>query len=379
MYFLAEKLHEREKSNSLRQLKHFSAQAADFSSNDYLGIARNPIFKEKLVEKLQSYPFPLGATGSRLLTGNSAAAERLEHELATFHLAEAALLFQSGYAANVGIFASIPQQGDTILYDQLVHASIRDGIRLSKATSFAFQHNDLNDLRQKLTQAKGNVFIAVESVYSMDGDLCPLTDLCLLAEAHGAHIILDEAHSTGIFGDRGEGFAVSLGLHTRIFARLHTFGKAVGYHGAAVLGSCVLRDYLVNFARPFVYSTSLPATDILGIEVAYELLYNAQLQRDQLWENIRFFEHLAKQQSTSAWRTNPSPVQTLMISGNEAVVAVAKQFADLNICALPIRYPSVPKGAERIRFCLHNYNSIEEIQQIFTCSKQSDFATNFLI
>jgi 8-amino-7-oxononanoate synthase len=357
--FLRKRLDARAADGSLRALRQLT-DGIDFSSNDYLGLAQHPGLKERILHKLLETEEKIGATGSRLLTGNSSRTEQLEARLAQFHHAESGLLFQSGYAANIGLLASIPQEGDTVLYDQFVHASLRDGIRLSRAQARPFKHNDLSDLEKVLKTASGNVFIVVESVYSMDGDLCPLQDLVRLAKANGAHIILDEAHSTGIFGPNGEGLAVAENIENQIFARLHTFGKAMGCHGAVVVGSQLLREYLINFARPFVFSTGMALTEIMAIEAAYELLAESSDARQQLWDIIHFFNKIFATPN-GQWQLNPSPVQSLVVPGNVAVVAVGAHLRQHGINALPIRYPSVPKGGERLRFCLHAYNRPHEV------------------
>ena len=161
------------------------------------------------------------------------------------------MIFNSGYQANIGLFAAVAQKGDTIISDELIHASMIDGIRLSYASRLRFKHNDIKDLEKQLKKAKGNIFIGIESVYSMDGNLAPLTKMARLAKKYKAHLIVDEAHATGVFGKQGSGLVCALGLEDQVFARMHTFGKALGCHGAIVLGSEILKKYLVNFARPF--------------------------------------------------------------------------------------------------------------------------------
>ena len=174
---------------------------------------------------------------------------RLAQYLSNFHKGESALIFNSGYDANVGFFSTIPQRGDTILYDELCHASIRDGIRLSLAKGHSFTHNDLSALRSRLELANGIIFVAVESVYSMDGDIVPLEKVLRLCKEFQAQLVVDEAHSTGIYGNKGEGLAVSLNFQDKIFARLHTFGKAMGVHGAVWISSSISRDYLINYIK----------------------------------------------------------------------------------------------------------------------------------
>jgi 8-amino-7-oxononanoate synthase len=264
-----ELLEKRRSAGLLRSLKT-PENLIDFCSNDYLGLARSVTLRQTIEQSVAVHSNRLnGSTGSRLLAGNSALAEELETELAAFHDTEAALIFNSGYDANVGLLASLPQRGDTLLTDDLIHASMIDGARLSVANRFKFRHNDLDDLENRLKRATGTVYVAIESVYSMDGDLAPLTEIVELCEHYEAALIVDEAHATGVFGPQGGGLVQSLGLQKRVFARVHTFGKALGVHGAAVVGSASLRDFLINFARSFVYSTALPPHSLLAIHSVY--------------------------------------------------------------------------------------------------------------
>ena len=217
--FLDGKLAERKSHNALRALTLPNGKI-DFCSNDYLGIVKNALLQ---ADKLPQAASNTGSTGSRLLAGNYALAEETEACIAAFHASEAALLFNSGYDANIGLLASIAQRGDTIIYDALSHASIRDGIRLSFAQSFPFAHNDLADLEKKLSQAMGNICVVTESVFSMDGDTCPLPQIIALCDAYRAHLILDEAHATGVIGENGEGLAQQLQLHTKIYNSVQLF------------------------------------------------------------------------------------------------------------------------------------------------------------
>ncbi|MFA6946589.1 MAG: pyridoxal phosphate-dependent aminotransferase family protein, partial [Pedobacter sp.] len=245
--FISETLEQRRLNNSLRSLKQEN-DLTDFCSNDYLGFSRSGELKLLFEKELKNFPeYHLGSTGSRLLAGNDSFTEDLEQEIAVFHDAESALLYNSGYDANIGLFASLPQRGDTIISDEFIHASIIDGIRLSHATRFVFKHNDLTGLEQKLKLSKGRKFIAVESVYSMDGDEAPLKEITKLAKQYHAALIVDEAHATGIFGEYGRGLVHELGLCGDVFARVITFGKGLGTHGAVILGSSQLRPYLINF------------------------------------------------------------------------------------------------------------------------------------
>jgi 8-amino-7-oxononanoate synthase len=202
--FLHKKLNERKQQNAYRQLR-LPNEKTDFSSNDYLGMVKNG-----LIPSQSSHELKHGATGSRLLSGNYALIEETEKLIAAFHDADAGLIFNSGYDANIGLLSSVPQREDTIIYDQLSHASIRDGIRLSFAQSFSFVHNSLADLEEKLRISKGNIFVVTESVFSMDGDMSPIPEILALCEKYKAHLIIDEAHATGVIGERGEGLVQSL-------------------------------------------------------------------------------------------------------------------------------------------------------------------------
>jgi 8-amino-7-oxononanoate synthase len=354
--FLQKKLNERRADHSLRHLRLPDGKW-DFCSNDYLGIVRNHLLK------VRQGPLASGSGGSRLLAGNYLLAEKVEKQIAVFHQAENALLFNSGYDANTGLLSCIPQKGDTILYDHLCHASIRDGIRLSFANAFSFAHNDLEDLQKKAANKTGTLFIVTESVFSMDGDLCPLEELVSIAQELNAHLIIDEAHATGIVGAKGEGLVQDLQLQNHVFARIHTFGKACGCHGAAVLGSNALRDYLVNFARSFVFSTSLPEHSVAFIESSYEIFPAMHKERSHLQQLVQQFR-LATMRYEKL--LSGTPIQAVIIPGNEAVRAVAEQLQREGFDVRPILYPTVPKGKERLRIVLHAFNTQEELDQLTT-------------
>lgn len=359
-------LQERISQESLRSLTTGNG-LIDFCSNDYLGFARSQVLKDKIRENEASHPTErIGSTGSRLISGNTSYYEELEKHVAEFHGAESGLIFNSGYDANVGIFSSLPQRTDTVLYDKLVHASIRDGIRLSHARAFSFQHNDVGDLERRLKTASGTIYLAVESVYSMDGDCAPLTEMARLCRRYGAALIVDEAHATGVFGDRGEGRVCELGLQREVFARLHTFGKALGSHGAIVLGSSTLRSYLVNFARPFIYTTALPFHSLVAIRSAYELLAASDEPVRQLKEMIMTFKRLIGIDFSNGLIPSDSAIQSFVIPGNARVRETARTIQEAGYDVRPIMHPTVPSGAERLRICLHAFNTEEEIEGLIT-------------
>ncbi|KAK9711394.1 hypothetical protein K7432_007856 [Basidiobolus ranarum] len=235
---IAQKLSRRDALSLTRRLVVSQKDSVDFSSNDYLGLSHNPKLQDMFKMEINKQTVTLGATGSRLLDGNSELAERLEREIASFHLAEDALLFNSGYDANLSIFATLPQPGDVVIFDEYIHASVHDGMRASRTKRrIPFRHNDIQHLEQILNEIedKVNVFVAVEGIYSMDGDLVRLREIVELKKKRPFYIIVDEAHSTGLFGNQGRGCVNEFGLEKEIFARLHTFGKAMGVHG----GMCV--------------------------------------------------------------------------------------------------------------------------------------------
>lgn len=352
-------LADRREARALRQLVPVTG-GIDLCSNDYLGISR------KLASIHLSPPSEygvMGATGSRLVSGTTRAHEDLEGFLAKFHGVPAALLFGSGYEANVGLLSSIGTRHDTIIYDEFVHASMRDGIRLSAARSFSFRHNDLDDLRRKISQARGDLFVAVESLYSMDGDVAPLRELCDLCEELGAYLIVDEAHATGVYGKRGEGLVQREGLESRVYARVHTFGKGVGYRGAIVVGSEALREYLVNFARPFIYSTAPDLLTLRYIDTAYRLMAEAHEERARLRVLIDGVRSLRSEFLELSFLESDSPIQGVVLPSNERVLAAEGVLQGAGFFAKAIRSPTVPPGSERIRLCLHAYNTLDEVRE----------------
>jgi 8-amino-7-oxononanoate synthase len=353
------KLSERASNGLLRTLGHAS-ELVDFTSNDYFGLASSvSLYREIETVILSRGAYVNGATGSRLLSGNSAYTEEIEAMLAGIFQAEKALIFNSGYVANLGILSAVPQRNDTILYDASSHASIKDGARLSVAKHQAFRHNDLNDLEARLKRAAGQAYVVVESVYSMDGDCCPLPEMVELSERYGATLILDEAHSTGVSGPRGGGLAVAQRLADRIGIRIYTFGKAMGTHGACVAGSALLQQFLVNFARPFIYTTALPVHSLASIESAFRYLDNNIQLQDILKSRIENFVALSR--GVSGISSNANAIQTLTVAGNEATRMAAEQLQREGFDVRPILSPTVPVGTERLRICLHTFNTRDEI------------------
>ena len=363
---LFNKLNVRLQNNALRKLPQ-ETDLVDFSSNDYLGFSNSKlIFDTTHQYLLEHNQIQNGATGSRLLSGNHSIYKTAEEYIAQFHQVPAALIFNSGYDANVGFFSAVPQKGDLILYDELCHASIRDGIQLSNAKAYKFQHNDLEDLERLLVRnSEKTIYIVTESVFSMDGDTPNLEELVQLAEKHDAYMVVDEAHALGVLGDKGEGLVQSLHLQDIVFARIMTFGKGLGCHGAAILGSQELKSYLVNFARSFIYTTGLSPHSVATILMAYQQLEKATYSQQQLKNNIAHFNQEKNRLSLKPlFVFSKSAIQSAIIPGNEKVKSIAHQLQSKGFDVKPILSPTVPEGQERLRFCLHSYNSENEITQL---------------
>lgn len=332
MSWLENKLAKRRALGNLRRLPAL----VDFASNDYLGIAKSQAL--------------IGSTGSRLLTGNSRFAESLEEHIAAFHGYAAGTLFNCGYMANLGLISSVADRDDTIFFDAHVHASTRDGIRLSRSQSLPFRHNDLDHLENRLKRCScpGERFLCVESVYSTDGSIAPLREIADLAQVWGVHLIIDEAHATGVLGPQGRGLVAEMNLQSQVFAQVTTFGKALGAHGAIVLGNALLRQTLINFATSFVYTTALPRHMLEAIHLSYELFPLLEKERGHIRRLAEFF-------GTS------TPIQALSKSGNEAVLKASQELAEAGFDVRALMSPTVQRGHEMLRICLHAFNTEEQV------------------
>jgi len=372
----------RKQQNAIRKLGP-KKDLIDFSSNDYLGFSdlKQIYFTaEKILTDFNL--LKNGATGSRLLSGNHRLFSPAEDFITKFHSTESALIFNSGYDANVGFFSSVPQRGDLIFYDELAHASIRDGISMSRAKAYKFKHNDIADLcghveRNRNINKESEIYIVTESVFSMDGDIPDLETLAEFAEKQHCFLVIDEAHATGIFGSDGAGLVQELGIQDKVFARIITFGKAMGCHGAAILGSTTLKEYLINFARSFIYTTALPPHSVATILASYQYLKDkpeiAEVNPEhvevpeikKLKQNIEFFKsEIVANKLQSFFIESNSAIQSCIIPGNEKVKNAAVLLESEGYYVKPILSPTVPKGKERLRFCLHSFNSHEEISGV---------------
>lgn len=356
---LLKKLLKRKVSGTLRELQ-IPNEGIDFFSNDYLGLSKVAINNTKSEFN--------GSTGSRLLSGNNSIAEECESILATHFEAPSALVFGSGYVANLGLLSAVLQRGDLVIYDQYVHASSRDGIRLSLADSVSFKHNDVLDLENKLSQSKSDInYVLIESLYSMDGDLAPLKEIASVCSEYNAYLIVDEAHACGVYGDMGKGLCYKHNLLSKIFARIITFGKAYGSHGAVILGSESLKEYLVNFSRSFIYSTALPPSNYKDIS---QLVKRKELNvlRSNLQSNISYFRGLCD--SLFFLSDVTSPIQILEYANPEELEEVVCRLKEVSIYTKGIYPPTVPEGKSRLRLCIHAFNTKREIEVLARCLQQ---------
>lgn len=372
---LQQKLDKRKAKNSLRKLG-VQTNLIDFSSNDYLGFSKNKLIYNAAHQYLISNNLEQnGATGSRLLSGNHTLYNTLEQTLCEFYNTKAALIYNSGYDANIGFFSSVPQRGDIVLFDEFIHASIRDGIKMSDAKAYKFEHNNLDDLQKKLIRftekntTEFEIYIVTESVFSMDGDTPNLKSLAKLSQKFKAKLIIDEAHAVGIFGNLGCGLVQKLELENAVFARVVTFGKAIGCHGAAILCNHNLKQYLINFSRSFIYTTGLSPHSIATITQAYAQFFTLKFTVvnpiQELQNNILFFKaEMLRLNLKHLFIKSNSSIHCCIVSGNEKAKYMSEQFQQKNFSIKAILSPTVPETKERLRFCLHSYNSQSEITKV---------------
>lgn len=373
---LSKKLTERAAQNALRELP-LSSNLIDFTSNDYLGFSKNLSIYEKASKILSDENHKRnGATGSRLISGNYSLYTQVEQNIASFHQVDSALVFNSGYDANVGFFGAVPQRGDVILYDEYIHASIRDGIAMSNAKAFKFKHNSLEDLGKVIRRIQANlpseseIYVVTESVFSMDGDSPDLQSFAKLCADNGYHLVVDEAHAIGVFGFDGQGLLFDLGIQNQVFAQIITYGKAMGCHGAAILGSDALKEFLINFSRSFIYTTGLPPHSVATIMAAYQELTQEKSSREKLQQLISYIHGEVKNQGLeTVFIPSNSAIHCCLIPNADKVKKVAKNLEKKGYNVKAILSPTVPLGQERLRICLHSYNTIEEIKNLLSILK----------
>lgn len=342
----------RREKGTLRTLPITTSCGIDFASNDYLGLAREPLPTSLFHSQSHS-----GATGSRLLTGNGEATEALEAQWATYLQGECALLFASGYTLNSGIFSALCQRDDILLVDEAAHASLKAGCRLSRASLYYFRHNDLQHLETKLARLHKNrkphqaILLVVESLYSMDGDLAPLVKMVELAEFYDAHVVVDEAHALGTLGT-GRGLSVEGNVAARCLARIYPLGKALGCQGAVVVGSALLREMVVNFCPSFIYTTGL--SPVLQQIIAYRL-HQLQTEGHRI---VQLHSNMLHAQVTT-------PIVSFFPPMGVSIQAWTQQVQQQGFWVLPIVSPTVQQGTERIRVCLHANHTKEQIDALW--------------
>jgi 8-amino-7-oxononanoate synthase len=336
-----------------------------FSSNNYLGLANDPILIEKALKTLQE--FGIGSSGSRLTTGNTEWHEKLEQRIASFKRMEAALLFSSGYLANIGVLSSLPEKGDVLLSDQLNHASIIDGCRLSKAETVIYKHSDMSNLEKKLKESQTYTrrFIVTDGVFSMDGTIAPLDEIMKLAKRYDAYVIVDDAHATGVLGERGGGTGELFGVSPDVV--VGTLSKAVGVEGGFVTGSRVLIDFLINHTRTFIFQTSLPPVSCGAAYTTLDIIEKSQELRDRLHRQIKIIKSTLEAMGFTVYGED-TPIIPVIIGDAAKSVRFSKKLQENGIYAPAIRPPTVPKGESRIRLTVtaaHNDSQVEHLLTSF--------------
>ncbi len=355
MDYLSQWLQERRDSGNYRRLSPLKRSAdgskpVDFSSNDYLALSSRSELREAACKALEDYG--AGAGGARLMSGDLPLFHELEERVASLKNQEAALLFGSGYMANVGVIPALVGRGDLIFSDRLNHASIYDGCRLSGARLVRFRHNDLDHLEDCLKKERGGgnrALIVVESIYSMDGDRCPLVGVVELKNRYSCMLMVDEAHATGIFGANGGGVIQEDGLESEVEVAMGTFSKALGSYGAYIAGSRLLKEYLVNRARSFIYSTALPPGVAASSLAAVKLIEAEPELRAKLFENSGYFKK-SLQEAGLPGEPGPSQIVPVLIGGSRQAVEMAEEFRRHGVYVTAVRPPTVPEGAARLRF-----------------------------
>lgn len=370
---LTERLRQIEAAGLKRSLREISSpqgpeivcngrRMVNFSSNDYLGLAGDPRLAEAAHRGLDEAG--VGSGASALVCGHHRLHEELEVALARFKRCEAALTFSTGYAAAVGTISALVGEGDVVILDKLSHASLVDGARLSGAHLRVFPHNHVEKLESHLRWARekypaARVLVVAESVYSMDGDRAPVAEIVEAKERYGAWLMIDEAHGVGVIGDSGRGLADHLGLSDRVEIQMGTLGKALGASGAYICGRRVLREYLINRARSFIFSTAPPPSTAAAAKAAVELLEkDGPALVGRLWENLATYSSLMGEPSAS------SAIFPLVLGSEETALAASRRLAEQGFLVAAIRYPTVARGAARLRIVVTAAHSQAQIEKL---------------
>lgn len=350
------------KNGRIILLANTAEECLDFSSNDYLALSRHPALSAAAREALERYG--TGAGAARLMSGDLAIHHELEEAVAQLKEQEAALVFGSGYMANIGIIPALVGRHDVIFSDRLNHASIHDGCRLSGARLIRFRHNDPEHLESLLTseRGRGTALIVAESIYSMDGDRCPLPELVRLKERHHCLLMVDEAHATGVFGETGGGVIEEEGVSAGVDLAVGTFGKALGSYGAFVAARREMIEYLVNRARSFIFSTALPPAVTAASLAAVHLVRQQPELRRELWEKVDFFKALLHQGGLNR-DLGPSQIIPIVVGSSGQAMAMAEELRKQGLYVTAVRPPTVPAGTARLRFSISRWHSKADLGQ----------------
>ena len=356
MHKIYQELHDKLES-AQRRVVYNHTDKIDFITNDYLGLGKSKklvqLTIQKILELSEVAYQPISGRASRILGGETSALTKLEEVIRDFHKAESAVFFSSGFNANLAFWSTVPQKEDVILFDEAVHASIREGVRLSSAKSSWFKHNDLNDLENLILKNSGkNIFISTESLFSMHGDFAPVQEMQNLADKYRCILVIDEAHSIGIFPNivLKENTVVMLG-----------FGKALGAQGGAVLGKQIIRDYIIQNSKPFIYTTA-PAVSMIGhVLASYELIQQCNIEREKLFINIEYFNKYAAEKKLQIIGDSLSPIKGILVGDNFVIEA---QLKNAGFSVKRVGYPTVLKDQERIRIVVHSCNKMEGMEKL---------------
>lgn len=336
-------------------------EVIQLASNNYLGLTTHPKLKEAALKAVER--FGAGTGSVRTIAGTFTMHEELEKKLAEFKHTEAALVFQSGFTANVGVLSSILDERDVVISDALNHASIIDGIRLTKAARRIYRHNDLDDLEAALkeTQQYRTRLIVTDGVFSMDGDIAPLPQIVELAERYDALVMVDDAHASGVLGKNGRGTVDHFGLHGRVHIQVGTLSKAIGVLGGYVAGSEVLLDYLIHRARPFLFSTSHPPAVTAACLAAIEVLLTEPERIERLWENTRFFKDGLKKLGFDTGNSE-TPITPVIVGDGALAMKLSDKLFEYGVYAQGIVYPTVPKDKARVRTIVTAVHTKEDLE-----------------
>jgi glycine C-acetyltransferase len=337
-------------------------EVIQLSSNNYLGLTTHPRLKKAALAAIEKYGAGTGSV--RTIAGTFSMHERFEEKLAKFKHTEAALVFQSGFTSNVGVIASILGKEDVVISDALNHASIIDGIRLTKAQRRIYNHCDMDDLEKALKETEGarTRLVVTDGVFSMDGDVAPLPDIVELCEKYGALVMVDDAHASGVMGKNGRGTVDHFDLHGRVHIQVGTLSKAIGVLGGYVAGPKVLRDYLIHRARPFLFSTSHPPAVTAACDEAIQVLLEEPELIDRLWENTRFFKEGLHNLGFNTGKSE-TPITPVLVGGDALAMKFSDELLQEGVYAQGIVFPTVPKGEARVRTIVTAAHSREELEQ----------------